>query len=312
MPGCSTRADCRGGRRRSRRRRSNTRTCDFSRAISRPIACASWVNSRVEGRSRDSGNGSNKSMSRCGPCAGLPRDARPASSTDSVSARPDSTRIPPRSAECHLLHAVRRREATTACRRVSKDGASVPICRDGDASSYHTARHLLRHSMKRALENRLGFLIGDIARRYGVIYDRRAKQEIELTRAQCRLIVYLSAYGELRQTDLAMFADVSPMTVARMVDRMETAGWVRRQTDPADRRAFRVSITDKADDRLDAALLLGDDLTSKMTEGFSQDEVDTLLSMLKRMRVNLASFNEARGGASGEDDATQRADADDR
>ncbi|WP_158601923.1 MarR family winged helix-turn-helix transcriptional regulator [Pararobbsia silviterrae] len=166
--------------------------------------------------------------------------------------------------------------------------------------------------MKRALENRLGFLIGDIARRYGVIYDRRAKQEIELTRAQCRLIVYLSAYGELRQTDLAMFADVSPMTVARMVDRMETAGWVRRQTDPADRRAFRVSITDKADDRLDAALLLGDDLTSKMTEGFSQDEVDTLLSMLKRMRVNLASFNEARGGASGEDDATQRADADDR
>lgn len=146
--------------------------------------------------------------------------------------------------------------------------------------------------MKRALENRLGFVIGDIARRYGVIYDQRARQEIELTRAQCRLLVYLTAHGELRQTDLATLADVTPMTVARMIDRMEAAGWVKRQADPADRRAFRVAVTDKADDRLDAALALGDDLTAKMTEGFSDDEKATLLSMLKRVRVNLAACGE--------------------
>ena len=153
--------------------------------------------------------------------------------------------------------------------------------------------------MKRALENRLGFVIGDIARRYGVIYDQRAKQEIELTRAQCRLLVYLTAYGEMRQTDLATLADVTPMTVARMIDRMEAAGWVRRQADPSDRRAFRVSVTDKADDRLDAALALGDDLTARMTQGFSEEEVATLLSMLKRARNNLAACGDLEVGKTG-------------
>ncbi len=146
--------------------------------------------------------------------------------------------------------------------------------------------------MKRALENRLGFIVGDIARRYGVLYDQRAKRELELTRAQCRLLVYLSAYGELRQTDLATLADVTPMTVARMVDRMEASGWVKRQPDPADRRAFRVVVTEKADDRLDAALAMGDRLTAKMVEGFSSDEVALLLSMLQRARANLAAASE--------------------
>jgi DNA-binding MarR family transcriptional regulator len=142
--------------------------------------------------------------------------------------------------------------------------------------------------MKRSLDNRLGFLVADITRRYGVLYDQRARAEIELTRAQSRLLVYLSAYGEMRQTDLATLADVTPMTVARMLDRMEAAGWVVRQADPADRRAFKVSITDKADGRLEPALALGDELNAQITEGFSKDEVDTLLKMLQRIRKNLA------------------------
>jgi DNA-binding MarR family transcriptional regulator len=149
--------------------------------------------------------------------------------------------------------------------------------------------------MKRSLDNRLGFLVADIARRYGVLYDQRAKAEIELTRAQSRLLLYLSAYGELRQTDLATLADVTPMTVARMLDRMEAAGWVERQADPADRRAFRVSVTGKADGRLEAALALGDDMTSRMTEGFSKDEMKTLLQLLKRMRGNLATYSAGVG-----------------
>ena len=149
--------------------------------------------------------------------------------------------------------------------------------------------------MKRSLDNRLGLLVADIARRYGVLYDQRAKAEIELTRAQSRLLLYLSAYGELRQTDLATLADVTPMTVARMLDRMEAAGWVERQADPADRRAFRVSVTGKADGRLEAALALGDDMTSRMTEGFSKDEMKTLLQLLKRMRGNLATCSAGVG-----------------
>ncbi len=154
--------------------------------------------------------------------------------------------------------------------------------------------------MKRSLDNRLGFLVADIARRYGVLYDQRAKTETELTRAQSRLLVYLSAYGEIRQTDLATLADVTPMTVARMLDRMEAAGWIARRPDPADRRAFRVSMTGKADDRLEAALALGDDLNARITEGFSKEEIKTLLQMLKRIRQNIAECSEEMKAAAQE------------
>jgi DNA-binding MarR family transcriptional regulator len=48
----------------------------------------------------------------------------------------------------------------------------------------------------------------------------------------------------LRVNELAREVVLSPTAMSRFVDRVEAAGYVRREPDPADRRALRIAITD--------------------------------------------------------------------
>jgi DNA-binding MarR family transcriptional regulator len=54
----------------------------------------------------------------------------------------------------------------------------------------------------------------------------------------------------LRVNELAREVVLSPTAMSRFVDRVEAAGYVRREPDPADRRAMRVAITDEGVDLL--------------------------------------------------------------
>ena len=47
----------------------------------------------------------------------------------------------------------------------------------------------------------------------------------------------------VRMTEIAEAVVVAPSSCTRVIDRLVSRGWVERQTDPADRRSVRVSIT---------------------------------------------------------------------
>ena len=143
--------------------------------------------------------------------------------------------------------------------------------------------------MAKSYEERFGFLVSDIARLVATEFDRRGRQRLVLSRAQCRVALYLSTLGPMSQAKLAETLDVTPMTVARMLDRMEEAGWVQRVPAPNDRRAFLVQATDKVEDVLGPALDLGDEITALAMQGLSGEEQQTLLRLLSRVRGNLGS-----------------------
>ena len=54
----------------------------------------------------------------------------------------------------------------------------------------------------------------------------------------------------LRVNELAREVVLSPTAMSRFVDRVERAGYVRREPDPADRRALQIAITDEGVDLL--------------------------------------------------------------
>jgi DNA-binding MarR family transcriptional regulator len=54
----------------------------------------------------------------------------------------------------------------------------------------------------------------------------------------------------LRVNELAREVVLSPTGMSRFVDRVEAAGYVTREPDPADRRALQVALTDKGVDLL--------------------------------------------------------------
>jgi DNA-binding MarR family transcriptional regulator len=82
-------------------------------------------------------------------------------------------------------------------------------------------------------------MTNEVARLLRRNFNRRA-QPLGLTQVQWRALARLARNEGMRQVDLAESLELQPMTVARLIDRMEAAGWVQRRPDPGDRRAVQL------------------------------------------------------------------------
>jgi DNA-binding MarR family transcriptional regulator len=93
--------------------------------------------------------------------------------------------------------------------------------------------------------NHLGLLVSDIARLLRRNMDRRL-QSLGLTQAQWRAIARLARSEGMTQAALAESLEIQPITLTRLVDRMEKAGWVERRTHPLDRRAVQLYLAPRS------------------------------------------------------------------
>ncbi len=132
-----------------------------------------------------------------------------------------------------------------------------------------------------------GFLLGETSRILRRRFEQRA-QEHGLTSAQWRAIGQLSRSDGLTQVALASRLDIEPMTVCRLVDRMEAAGFVRRMPNPEDKRAKRVFLTDVSRDLLGDMREIALAVYEEAFEGFDQDERSALIDGLNRINENIS------------------------
>lgn len=137
-------------------------------------------------------------------------------------------------------------------------------------------------------EESLGFLLADVSRMMRRAFLRRL-DGATVTLAEARTLVYVSRHEGVRQVALAELLEVQPITLARLLDKLERAGLVERRPDPTDRRAYRIFLTSEAAPRLlaieDVAALIRRDAL----RNFSKPQAAELLSALRKIRDNLAS-----------------------
>ena len=132
----------------------------------------------------------------------------------------------------------------------------------------------------------IGFLVGDVTRLLRRAFDERART-IGVTRTQWRMLTTLSRHEGVNQGRLAELLDVEPITLCRMVDRLSEAGLVERRADPADRRAWRIHLSDRSRPILDELRSLADGLIEEALAGLTGPDRDQLTNLLERIRTNL-------------------------
>ena len=98
--------------------------------------------------------------------------------------------------------------------------------------------------LREDLSRNFGFLLNDVARLLRTSYDRRIRK-LGLTRAQWWVLTHLYRGDGVSQTELADILEIEKPTLGRLLDRLEAKGWVRRAHDAADRRVWRVHLTDE-------------------------------------------------------------------
>lgn len=132
----------------------------------------------------------------------------------------------------------------------------------------------------------IGFLLSDVSRLLRKRFDERARA-IGVTRAQWRTLTMLTRHEGATQGRLADLLEVEPITLCRMVDRLEEAGHVERRRDPADRRAWNIFLTDRSRPLIDQLRTLADGVMMAMLSGIAEPDRAALVATLERAHANL-------------------------
>lgn len=143
-----------------------------------------------------------------------------------------------------------------------------------------------------AFDRSLGFLLHDVSRLLRKRFDRRART-LGLTRAQWSVLAHLHRNEGLSQSALADIMDIEKITLCRLVDRLETSGWVERRPYPEDRRANALYLTAKAYPMLDQMAAIAQEIRAEAMAGLQAQECEQLLDTLVRLKHNLSEREQA-------------------
>ena len=132
----------------------------------------------------------------------------------------------------------------------------------------------------------LMFLLHDVARLLRVDADKRARAH-GMTRAQWGILIWLERQPGLSQKELSEILEVEPITVARLIDRLEARGMVERRPDPKDRRIWRLHLSPPAHPVLREIDRQRSQMRDLLTEGLDDATIETMTEALLTMKTTL-------------------------
>lgn len=136
------------------------------------------------------------------------------------------------------------------------------------------------------MSDSLAFLIKDVSHLMRRRFDERARM-IGVTREQWRTLFVVSRHEGANQGVLADMLEVEPITMCRMIDRLEDSDMLERRRDPADRRAWQIFLTPKAAPLIDRLHAVGEAMIADAVEGIPEETQQMLFDTLLQIQDNL-------------------------
>ena len=151
--------------------------------------------------------------------------------------------------------------------------------------------------MQHSFERDVLIVLHDVARLLRTRFDQRARAR-GMTRAQWIILARLSRQPGMSQNELAGICEVEPITVGRLVDRLEARGLVERRPDPTDRRINRLHLLPAAQPILEEITSYRDALSEDILDGLDEPArnamVDALLHIKNRLTAEDAEVPRLR------------------
>jgi len=139
----------------------------------------------------------------------------------------------------------------------------------------------------------------DVARLMRTKFDRWART-YGMTRAQGVILGRLSRQPGMTQNEMAELCEVEPITVGRLVDRLEARGLLERRLDPADRRIRRLHLLPPAEPLLAEIQDYKKKLFDDLTDGLDEATIETVTRALLHMKSQMTNEPAAKVAAAGE------------
>ncbi len=133
----------------------------------------------------------------------------------------------------------------------------------------------------------LGLLLHDASRAVRKKFEERSAA-FGLSSAQWRMMLHVCKMGCATQSRFADLLEIEPISVSRLIDRMEEQGWVTRDNDPSDRRVKLIKPTAKALEAFNHIKSIADEVYAEALAGLTEDQCRELMAGLSAIVVNLS------------------------
>lgn len=134
------------------------------------------------------------------------------------------------------------------------------------------------------LDERIPFLLSQLGAHYAGAFQRLVSGVGVQPRTYAVLMALAAEDGQ-SQRALSARLGIHRNTMVGLIDALEADGLVKRMAHPGDRRAFAVTLTDRARALLPELDAVGSALEDSVAAPLSSDERDTLRALLQRVAI---------------------------
>ena len=150
----------------------------------------------------------------------------------------------------------------------------------------------------------LGLVLFGTARAWRPKLDQRLRP-LGLSQGKWRTLMHLSQGGnKLTQKEIAARMGIEGATLAGLLDRLETDGWVQRRDSAYDRRCKTVHLQRRSKSVLEKIFNAAHDLRTELIEDISERDLETCIRVLSKIRER--AERPANGVRNGQSDPTKR------
>ena len=118
---------------------------------------------------------------------------------------------------------------------------------------------------------------------------RPALRSVDLTEQQWRVLRALDSVPEIDATGLAMATFLLPPSLSRILRDLEKRHLISRRPDPADLRAWLISLTPEGKTVMDAAGAWVETIYAAMTDRIGHERLDALMRLLRDVELDLSA-----------------------
>jgi DNA-binding MarR family transcriptional regulator len=107
-----------------------------------------------------------------------------------------------------------------------------------------------------------------------------AKEGLKITIAQGGILALLKQQSGRTMTELSQVLSIDNSTITGLIDRLEKAGFVKRNSSPHDRRVSQIHITQEGIDEVKKSIGVFRRVNEQVKSGFSEGEVESFKKIL--------------------------------
>lgn len=128
--------------------------------------------------------------------------------------------------------------------------------------------------------------------RHGELVQNRAIRQYQLNGQQMGYLRYIHEHPGIRQEDLSCCHRIDKGAVSKSLRRMEELGYIRREANPQDRRAYRLFETERGADICRECQTMVQQTEEQLLDGLTDEEFQNFLQVLGKITDNMEKLLE--------------------